>query len=601
MKHCEVSVDRWSGAERAGTLPGPRTGTASRLNLRTETTSALPRRRAAHPRHIAALMRHVAALILVLVTVAGCRSAEAWRDDADRQTYALVQSRRDKLSLDTGAFTIEPEQGSLRDKLIAGETHFEQPLTLVDCLRIAAENSRDYQRQKEALYLSALDLTLERWRFAIQKGGTLNALVEGQGDEAQTASGGANFTLAKLLGTGATILGNLGLNVTRSLIGSDGWHPTSNLGLAVTQPLMAGFGERIVMEPLTQAERNLVYQVRTFERFRRTFAFDVATRFYRILQTHDVVKNQENDVAHLTDLSERNKALAEAGRLSVIELGQARQNELRSQNDLLTAQQRLDQSLDQFKLFLGLPPQSAMPLDQGAMAEIAAEKDARIDFPEDVVTNFALHHRLDHMTALDRVDDSDRKTYVAADALRAFLSVNANAFIQSQDGKPLKYDFRDLSWAVGGTFTLPFERLPQRNTYREAIINEAAVVRARDLSADQISSDLRDDLRLAAARRDSYSIQENAVELAEQRIDSTKLNMEAGRADTRDLLDAQAALLQAQNALTSALIDYTLARLNLFLDMELLTFDQSGIHVQPDRLEHPDEGPIPGERPEGKP
>jgi outer membrane protein TolC len=538
-----------------------------------------------------------------LLVLAGCRSAEDWRDDADRQAYALVQSRREKLALDTGGFTIEPEKDSLREQLIAGETHFEKPLTLVDCLRIAAENSREYQRQKESLYLAALDLTLERWRFAIQTGGTLNALVDGQGDEAQTASGGGNFTLGKLLGTGATILGSLGLNVTRSLIGSDGWHPTSDLSLAVTQPLLAGFGERIVKEPLTQAERNLVYQVRTFERFRRTFAFDVATRYYRILQTQDAVTNQENDVAHLTELSKRNMALAEAGRLSVIELGQARQNELRSQNDLLAARQRLDQSLDLFKLFLGLPPQSPLPIDQSALAEIEAQKDARIDFPEDLVTGFALQHRLDLMTAQDQVDDADRKAYVAADALRAFMSVHGAASIQSQDGKPLKYDFRDLSWAVGANVTLPFERLPQRNTYREALISEAASMRARGLAEDQIRADLRDDLRQAANRRDSYTIQQDAAELAQKRIDSTTLNMEAGRADTRDLLEAQESLLTAQNAVTSALIDYTLARLNLFLDMELLTLDQDGIHVKPELLDAPETGPIPGVRPEelGKP
>jgi outer membrane protein TolC len=531
-------------------------------------------------------------------TLTGCRSAEGWRADADRQAYALVESRRDELALDTGAFTIESEPGSLREQLLAGEAHIDAALKLVDCLRIAAENSREYQRQKEALYLSALDLTLERWRFAIQKGGTLNALVEGEGDEAQTASGDANFSLAKLLGTGATILGSLGLNVTRSLIGSDGWHPTSDLSLSVTQPLLAGFGERIVKEPLTQAERNLVYQVRTFERFRRTFAFDVASRFYRILQIQDAVKNQENNVSHLTELSDRNKALAEAGRLSDIELGQARQNELRSQNDLLTERQRLDQALDAFKLFMGLPPQAALPLDQGAMAEIEAQKDARIDFPEDVVTSFALHHRLDQMTAEDRVDDAERKVYVAEDALRGFLTVNADAFISSQDGKPLKYDFRDLSWALGATWSLPFERLPQRNTYREAIINRESSVRARDQSVDQISSDLRDDLRASAARRDSYTIQQNAVALAQERIESTSMKLDAGRADTRDLLEAQASLLEAQNAATGALIEYTLARLNLFLDMELLTLDPDGIHVQPERLDAPDAGPAPGVWPE---
>jgi outer membrane protein TolC len=539
--------------------------------------------------------------VLALAAAPACRSAESWRDEADRQAYSLVQSRRDKLELDTGAFTIEKQPGSLRERLLAGESAIEEPLTLVECLMIAAENSREYQRQKEQLYLAALDLTLERWRFAIQTGGTLNGLLEGQGDEATQATGDANFTLGKLLGTGASIIGSLGLNVTRSLLSSDDWNPTSDISLAITQPLMAGFGERIVKEPLTQAERNLVYQVRAFERFRREFAFDVASRYYRILQVADEVVNQERNVASIEDLSKRNDALSEAGRLSIIEVGQAKQNELRSQNTLLAQQQRFDEALDQFKLFLGLPTQSELPLDSGEMKSLVIDPDAGSGIDEEKVTQYALKYRLEHMTALDRVDDAERRVYVTGDTLRAILDVNAAAFLPSREGQPAKYDFRDATWLVGVDYSFPWERLPQRNAYREAIINHEAAIRAAELSEDQIRADLRADVRDAAARRDSFAIQQNAVELALQRIEFTTLQLDAGLADTRDMLEAQDSLLLAQNALSAALIEYTLARLNLFLDMELLEFDASGIRVSPERLETAGvEGEaVPGEMPPG--
>lgn len=539
------------------------------------------------------------ALLFAVALAPGCKSDSEWRRETDEQTYELVRTRRERLGLGNGDFTIEPNENALRARLLAGTARLEEPLTLVRCLEIAAENSREYQRQKELLYLSALDLTLERWRFAIQKGGTLNALVEGNADAAQTASGSGDFSLSKVLGTGATVVGSLGLNVARSLVGSDGWHPSSDLSLSVTQPLLAGFGERIVKEPLTQAERNLVYQVRAFERFRHTFAFDVASRFYRLLQLEDTVKNQENNVANLEQLSLRNKALAEAGRLSDIELGQAAQNELRSRNDLLTQRQRLDESRDSFKLFMGLPIDTALPLDAGAMAALEADKDARIDYDEDVATRFALANRLDHQTALDRVDDSERKVDVAADNLRAVLSVDADVNLQSTPGKPFEYNAHDRTWSVGATLALPFERLPQRNNYREAIIAHEASLRSSVESEDQIRSDLRSDLRSASNRRDSFTIQQNAVALAERRIESTRLKLDAGRADTRDLLEAQDSLLQAQNAVTNALIEYTLARLNLFLDMELLQFDSSGIRVEPERLEASKLGA--SERPAGAP
>ena len=46
--------------------------------------------------------------------------------------------------------------------------------------------------------------------------------------------------------------------------------------------------------------------------------------------------------------------------------------------------------------------------------------------------------------------------------------------------------------------------------------------------------------------------------------------MQAGRAETRDLLEAQNAQVSARNALTNNLVDYHLARLQLLRDIGML-------------------------------
>jgi hypothetical protein len=74
------------------------------------------------------------------------------------------------------------------------------------------------------------------------------------------------------------------------------------------------------------------------------------------------------------------------------------------------------------------------------------------------------------------------------------------------------------------------------------------------------------------------------VTLAERRIESTRLNQQAGRAETRDILEAQEALRQANNALISARVDYHLARLSLWRDMELLRVDENGVRPDPELL-----------------
>ena len=72
-------------------------------------------------------------------------------------------------------------------------------------------------------------------------------------------------------------------------------------------------------------------------------------------------------------------------------------------------------------------------------------------------------------------------------------------------------------------------------------------------------------------------IQAKAVYVAEKRVKSTNMFLEAGRASTRDLLEAQDALLAAQNALTDAVVKYRIAELNIQLNMDTLQIDVKGL------------------------
>ena len=429
----------------------------------------------------------------------------------------------------------------------------------------------------------ALDLTLEQWRFEYQFGGAVDGSVTGDGTGAQDASVGGGFGLTKLLGTGARIVGDLGASLFRIVATGDGWDTLTTASLSVTQPLLQGAGRAIVMEPLTQAERDLVYQVRSFERFRRTFAVDVASRVYRLAQSLDSVANQEANVESLKLVRERNQALAEAGIVSDIDVDQARQDELRSQNQLLVLRQNLQNDFDGLKLFLGLPVDADIGLDPGVLAELRKELEdgdpllEQLD--EDTVSSVALANRLDFLTEVDEVYDSERRILIAADALEAGLDFIASVDASSEEGRPLAFRSENVDWTAGFVLDLPIDQLPERNAYRQTLIDHDRQVRGVEELGDRIRANLRELLREVETARESYRLQINAVTLAERRVESARLNLEAGRAETRDLLDAQRDLLTAQNAATLALIEFALARLDLYLEMEVLAVDQSGISV----------------------
>jgi outer membrane protein TolC len=513
----------------------------------------------------------------LLLALGACRSAESQRRSADRQVYEIIRERRAALAAGE-PFTIDPPQDSLRSRLLAGET-LDHPLGLIECLDVAAENSREYRARRESLYLAALDLTLERWRFDVHPSGTAEAFTEGQGDTGTSHGLLSSFGITRLLGTGLLAAGDVGLDLTRDLGSGDGWSALSDLSLSITQPLLRGFGESIVQEPLTQAERDVLYEARAYERFRRTFAFDVAERFFRILEQHATLQNEQSNYEGLQRLRERNEAFAEAGLINDIQVDQARQDELRAQNRLIEAQSNLATALDDFKFFLGLPIGAEVDVDAGDRLDREAWGDLERDFPEESVVRVALARRLDHLTAADRVADAERRVHVAADDLRLGLDLVVDSSSVSDARQPLAYHESGVDWRASLQLDLALDRLPQRNAYRAALISLESSRRAEDASADGIRADLRDSLRRLDVARQSYAIQTGAVTLAQRRVESAQLNLEAGRASTRDVLEAQEDLLAARNAASGALTEYIVSGLALYRDMELVRVTESGIEL----------------------
>ena len=143
------------------------------------------------------------------------------------------------------------------------------------------------------------------------------------------------------------------------------------------------------------------------------------------------------------------------------------------------------------------------------------------------------------------------------------------------------------SWNQSLTLTLPIDLIPERNAYRTAQIAYRRSQRDAEQSSDQITSDLRDSLRRLDAAKASYRIQSGSVVLAQRRVESAALNLDAGRADTRDVLEAQDSLLSAQNTLARAVTDMILAGLSLYRDMEKLEVTDAGIELLQVPLEPP--------------
>ncbi len=156
-------------------------------------------------------------------------------------------------------------------------------LKLDQTVELGLINSREYQDAREDLFLTALPVTLERFAFAPQFFWAEQALRQWAGGRSPGGKQNnwtlnSNAGLAQLFSTGALLLVNFANQTVFNLGGVTGkpFTSVSTINLDLVQPLLRGGGRAVTLEPLTQAERNLLYEIRNFARFREEFYVAIA-------------------------------------------------------------------------------------------------------------------------------------------------------------------------------------------------------------------------------------------------------------------------------------------------------------------------------------
>lgn len=573
--------------------------------------------------------------VVPLLILTGCATS-SYRQAADRETYGIIDHKGMLVPGMEPEFTIDTDDVA---DLLAGYPILEVPgepfgedeqdelgaaiVSLESALNIAVSNSRSYQNQKEQLYLAALALTLERHQFAPfftqaavrrahtgaaggptpvaffeavdEMSGTPAELLRAyaavvrsaelsasggvvyQGDEFST-DGAVAFRINQLLRGGGEVALSLTSDFFRFLTSGGSSISSSRLLATFTQPLLRGAGADVALENLTQAERDTLYALRDYTRFRKEFIVQVCSEYYTVVQNKDIARNSWKSYQSFLGNLDRERALAREGRRTQSDVGRLEQAALNSRRSWVAAVQRYETSLDRFKITLGLPTRADVILDDTELARLRERGIEHPDLaPEDAV-EVALAARLDLLTEEDRVADAERAIAVAANALRADLDIVAAAQVDTDpDGNAFDLDFDDAILDAGFALDLPLDRKAERNAYRASLIAYERAKRDYTLLADTVVLEVRGAARALEEARLAYEIALTSVDVNRRRVHEQELRADVGRGTTIDLVDAQNDLTDAQNGLTAALIQHTLARLAYWRDMGILYIGPEGL------------------------
>ncbi len=523
------------------------------------------------------LVRRPSILLLLFVLcpalvspLAGCRRFT--KESADREVYGILGKRRGEVAELQGSLDVESRE-HLADALRKRTTFH---LTLRDALELATVGARDYRREREDVYLAGLDLTRELNRFRPLWSAT--GSIDYSGDEnGSQVDGDFALTMRRAFEHGGSLVLSLTNSFLHDITGNPLQAAQSILAADVVLPLLRGNGDLVARENLTQAERNVLYALRAYARFQQVFTVDIASRFYRALQARDSWKNAEARYESLLVLVDEQREKAAAGRLPKFEVDQVEQDLLESDDARQRAHNAFEASVDRLKLDLGVPVETDVDLgDEDLDAMRAAGPQA---FAHDPVEGLRLaaRDRLDLRTVIDREADARRHSFVLRDALRAGLDLRLGGDLRTPGKRPFDLAEALASGNVGLDVDLPLERTDERNAYRRSLIDEGRAKRTREQLQDNVTFQVREAYRNLAEAARSFEIQKQSVHLAERRVESTQLLLELGTAQTRDRLEAEAALVRARNALTAALVDHALARLALERDLGMLRVDAKGM------------------------
>lgn len=338
-------------------------------------------------------------------------------DPASHRYMQCVDGRRGYPMWDAAGLTNTAENPDWWTFLPLNENGILE-LNAENSVRIALLHSADYQRQLEQLYLSALDVTSQRFQFDTQffagAGTTLTQRDRRFGAFRDGATGVGiqnDAALRRRFATGANVVVNFANEVVWNLSGPDNRATSTLVDFTLLQPLLRTAGRDKVLELLTLSERRLLANVRNFERFRRGFYLNIVTGrtndsrvnrtggtfaantgaftgfdsgfanlsggggggvpqaggYFGLLQDQLQIRNLEENVARLGEnlvilentLVELLTTIPDDPEAIIrqrLQVAQARSALLNSQSQLVTRRVSFQNSVDSFMRDLGLPP-----------------------------------------------------------------------------------------------------------------------------------------------------------------------------------------------------------------------------------------------------
>ena len=320
-------------------------------------------------------------------------------DPAAHQKMHNVADKKGRPNWHDKGDTRHVENPCWRQYLLVNEKG-EVPLDKEKAVELARLHAPEYQTILENLYLAAMNVSQERYRFDVQffGDGFLNYGVAGGKDS--TLQNNAAIRARRNLATGGNWAVELANSITWTFNGQGTWRTNSSLlNVSVVQPLLRAASRKVVLENLTQSERDFLAELRRLVLFQQGHYTRIVTGtaprntgvsaagggFYRLLADQIQMQNQRQNILGLEDNLDRFNAYFEAGQLNDnYQNVQMQQTLWNSQSSLLDQTNRYQSNVESYVSSLGLPPDLKVHINDPLLEQFQLTSPSLLDLMEDV-------------------------------------------------------------------------------------------------------------------------------------------------------------------------------------------------------------------------
>ena len=195
---------------------------------------------------------------------------------------------------------------------------------------------------------------------------------------------------------------------------------SSDLRLLLSQPLLRDAGPNATYFNLTNAERAVVGQERSFELARQRLAVLVASSFYSVVAQRQLFEVAEQSLERTESLLKASDARLKVGMASKLDVFRAELQAAQAREGMIRSRASLETALEQFRGILALPPDN---LVEPEAVSLAAPEGRDVE-PVEVLVGRALDSRLELKEARDRVEDARRAASLARQDMLPRVDVN---------------------------------------------------------------------------------------------------------------------------------------------------------------------------------